>query len=170
VTTPNRELPRAGLITALTGDERQVLEATLDYYRAVITRKIAGVAEADLGRRLLPSATTLGGLLKHLAAVERRWFRGALGGEVEFLARDGESNWVLQPDDTIERVQSEYDRACSESRELAAGLDLADPRPDQKYGPVTLRFVYVHMIDETARHAGHADILRELIDGSTGDD
>ena len=169
VTTPNIELPVGPVMAATAGSERQVLESMLEYYRAALKRKTVGVSEDDLRRRFVPSQTTLGGLLRHLATVERRWFQGALTGRAELLSRDGASSWELGPDDTITGLLAEYDQACAESREVAAGLSLGDSRPDQLYGEVSLRFVYVHMIDETARHAGHADIIRELIDGSTGD-
>jgi uncharacterized protein DUF664 len=169
VTNSNIELPVGPVMAATAGSERQVLESMLEYYRAALERKTVGVSEDDLRRRFVPSQTTLGGLLRHLGTVERRWFQGALAGRAELLSRDGASSSELGPDDTITTLLAEYEQACAESREVAAELDLGDSRPDQNYGQVSLRFVYVHMIDETARHAGHADIIRELIDGSTGD-
>jgi uncharacterized damage-inducible protein DinB len=169
VATTNLDQARAALGAATHGAERQVLEAMLEYYRVIIKRKVDGVSEADLRRRFVPSQTTLGGLLKHLATVERRWFAGALTGAAEPFARDNPTSWQLEAGDTLAGLLADYDRACAESRDVAAKLDVDDVRSDLRYGDVSLRFVYVHMIDETARHAGHADILRELIDGSTGD-
>jgi hypothetical protein len=84
-------------------------------------------------------------------------------------ARDGDG-WSVAPNATIEGLLAEYDLACQASREAAAGFALEDTVPHSRLGRVSLRWIYVHMIEETARHAGHADILREQIDGATGFD
>jgi hypothetical protein len=167
VTTPPIELPVAAVLAATAGAEREVLETMLEYYRAAVKRKAVGVSEEDLRRHFVPSQTTLGGIVKHLAVVERRWFERAL----QELPRDvpPHEGWALDPGDTIITLLADYDAACARAREIAAGLQLDDTVAEPELGRLSLRWVYVHMIDETARHAGHADIIRELIDGATGD-
>jgi uncharacterized damage-inducible protein DinB len=157
-----------------TGSEREVLEAFLDGYRGVLARKVAGLSDAQLRLRHVPSATTLAGILRHLTAVERGWFQRRLGRypEEDLDPNTGghDDSWELGPDDTLERLLADYDAACDESRRIAAGMALEDAVPHPRLGNVSLRWVLVHMIEETARHAGHADILRELTDGATGVD
>jgi hypothetical protein len=81
---------------------------------------------------------------------------------------DPDAEFRLEPGDSVEQLVTEYEQACALSRATAATLTLDDAAPHPRMGQVSLRWVYVHMIEETARHAGHADILRELIDGTTG--
>jgi hypothetical protein len=130
--------------------ERAVLETFLDLYRDAIIGKVRGVSDEDARLRLVGSATTLGGIVKHLHWVELEWFQ-------RVLARR-----------SVERLLAEYEAACATSRATAAAHALDDVAPHLRMGEVSLRWIYVHMIEETARHAGHADILRELIDGTTG--
>jgi uncharacterized damage-inducible protein DinB len=157
-----------------TGAEREVLEAFLDLYREVMRRKVTGLSEDQLRIRHVPSATTLAGLVRHLTAVERGWFQRRLGQypdeALDPNTGGGDDSWDLGPADTIERLLADYDAACEESRRIAAGMALDDAVPHPRLGKVSLRWVLVHMIEETARHAGHADIIRELTDGRTGFD
>jgi hypothetical protein len=154
--------------------ERQSYEDWLDFYRSVIPGKLRGLSESDARRSLVGSPTTLLGLAKHLTGVERNWFAVVIGqrsrDEVGPNNSGGEDGWQLGPDDTIESVLAGYHAACAESRRLAVRYDLADVVPHARIGEISLRMIYVHMIEEIARHAGHADILRELVDGSTGVD
>ncbi|MGA8112264.1 MAG: DinB family protein [Actinocatenispora sp.] len=156
-----------------TGGERAVLEAFLDSYRAVLTGKLRGLSEDDARRRLVPSRTTLLGLVGHAAAVERNWFQHYLGqrprDEIVGNATGDAASWEVGPDETVADVVAEYAAVCVTSRRIAAGLALDDTVPHDRLGRVSLRYVYVHMIRELARHSGHADILREQIDGATGD-
>lgn len=159
--------------SAATGGERQVLDEFLNYYRQVIKRKVYGVAEDKARQRLVGSLTTLAGLLKHLAAVEREWFQrtvAQLSAEQIGAICDGQSDegWQVSDDETVPGLIAEYEQACARSREIAARFDLDDQVPHGYFGQVSLRWIYVHMIEETARHVGHADILREQTDGSTG--
>ncbi|MBM0239299.1 DinB family protein [Micromonospora sp. ATA32] len=164
--------PTLGPVLARTGDERAVLEAFLDFHRATVLRKLRGLADADAGRRLVPSLTTLAGLVKHLTLVERNWFRCLLAPEPgdRYLTSEDEASasFALGVDDTVERLAAGYEVVCAESRSLAARFDLDHVVPHPQLGEVSLRWILVHMIEETARHAGHADILRELTDGETG--
>jgi hypothetical protein len=127
-----------------------VLETFLDLYRDAIIGKVRGVSDEAARLRLVGSATTLGGIVKHLHWVELEWFQ-------RVLARR-----------SVERLLAGYEAACATSRATAAAHALDDVAPHLRMGEVSLRWIYVHMVEETARHAGHADILRELIDGTTG--
>src|SRR5512133_663576 len=157
-----------------TADERTMLEAFLDYYREAVVRKVRGLSEQDARRRLVGSATTPGGIVKHLRWVELNWFQRVLAGRPAadlpappWTDEDPDADFRLEPDETLEQIIAEYERECARSRDTASALSLEDTGQHRRLGTVSLRWVYVHMIEETARHAGHADILRELIDGST---
>ncbi|MFG1890538.1 DinB family protein [Micromonospora sp. NPDC049051] len=164
--------PTLGPVLARTGDERAVLESFLDFHRGVLLRKLRGLSDADAARRLVPSATTVAGLVKHLILVERNWFPCLLapGPDDVYLSteEDALASFTLTDDDTVERLAAAYEQACARSREVAARFDLDHVVPQPQLGEVSLRWILVHMIEETARHAGHADILRELTDGATG--
>ncbi|WP_026184949.1 DinB family protein [Salinispora vitiensis] len=157
---------------ARTGSERAVLESFLDFHRSVVLRKLRGLSETDAARRLVPSSTTVGGLVKHLTLVERNWFSALLdpsGGEVvQATAENALASFTLTDEDTVEQLASAYEAECARSRAVAARFDLDHVVPQPQLGEVSLRWILVHVIQETARHAGHADILRELTDGSTG--
>ncbi|MEV4131641.1 DinB family protein [Dactylosporangium sp. NPDC049742] len=152
--------------------ERDVLETFLDLYRDIVVRKVSGLSTVDASRRLVPSRTTLAGLVLHLTDVEREWFHGVLGGRpVPGGDRASPSdNWDVPGDASIESLVADYRAACATSREICAGFALDDTVPSPRLGRVSLRWLYVHLIEETARHAGHADILREQTDGATGFD
>ncbi|MER7892504.1 DinB family protein [Micromonospora sp. NPDC094482] len=164
--------PTLGPVLARTGDERAVLESFLDFHRGVLLRKLRGLSDADAARRLVPSATTVAGLVKHLTMVERNWFPCLLApepGDV-YLTTEEEAvaSFTVADQDTVDRIAAGYERACARSRAVAARFDLDHVVPHPQLGEVSLRWILVHMIEETARHAGHADILRELTDGQTG--
>ena len=161
---------------ASVANERTTLEALLDYCRDAVKAKLRGVSEEDARRRLVPSQTTLGGLIKHLARVEVSWFQHRLGqipvADLPLLSRaieDPESDFRVEEEDTVEALIARYEEQCARSREIAAHHELDDVVPHPVLGEVSMRWIVIHMIQETARHAGHADILREQIDGSTGE-
>ncbi|MER7167883.1 DinB family protein [Micromonospora sp. NPDC000207] len=168
----NRIDPTLAPISASTGDERSVLESFLDLQRAVVLNKLRGLSDADASRRLVPSETTLTGLVKHLTLVEESWFSSLLArepGAVQLTSEeDATASFALTEGDTVERIAAAYEARCARSREVAARFDLGYVVPQPQVGEVSLRWILVHMIGETARHAGHADVLRELTDGSTG--
>ncbi len=148
--------------------EKETLEAFLDYYRAVVARKVQGLSEQDARKRLVPSATTPLGVVKHLADVERFWFQHVFAGrDVDFGVGSVEETWQVRDDETIDSLVRDYLNACDGSR--AAVADAVPEAPARRKSRYTLRWILVHMIEETARHAGHLDILREQIDGVTGD-
>lgn len=161
---------------AAVADERTTLEAFLDFYRDAIKRKVRGVSEEDARRRLVPSETTLASLIKHLARVEMSWFQHRLAQtpleELPYLQRvfeDPDSDFRVESDETVESLVARYDEQCALSRQIAGHYELDHVVPHPALRKVSLRWILVHMIEETARHAGHADILREQIDGTTGD-
>jgi uncharacterized damage-inducible protein DinB len=149
-------------------DERTVWEQCLDRQRAALVEKVRGVSEEQARERLVPSRTTLAGLLTHLAAVERSWFQRRLAGrspeQIGAHAVGDDPSWDVPDDATVEQLCREYERSCAESRATAAEFDLDDTFDHPRHGPLSVRWIYAHMIEETARHAGHADILREQLD------
>lgn len=161
---------------AAVADERTTLESFLDYYREAVKGKVRGVSEDDARRRLVPSATTLAGLIKHLSRVEASWFQHRLAQmDVEDVPLldgwldDPERDFRVGPNETVDALIAQYDEQCALSREVATRFDLNEVVPHPALGRVSARWIYLHMIEETARHVGHADILREQLDGSTGD-
>ena len=149
-----------------------MLETFLDLYRDILKRKLAGLSDQQIRQRHVPSQTTLGGLVKHLTAVEREWFQVVLAGrsEAELGAPPQDEGWALNSDDTADSLVAGYERACAASLQVAAQFSLDDCVPHPRMGQVSLRWIYVHMVEESARHVGHADILREQTDGATGFD
>jgi uncharacterized damage-inducible protein DinB len=161
---------------AAVADERTTLEVFLDYYREAVKAKLRGVSEEEARRRLVPSATTLAGLIKHLCRVEASWFQHRLAQvsseelpPLRWIDDEPDGDFQVAPDETVEALVALYDEQCALSRQTAARFKLEEVVPHPRLGEVSLRWIYVHMIEETARHAGHADILREQIDGTTGD-
>jgi uncharacterized damage-inducible protein DinB len=153
-------------------DEKEMLYVALDRHRDAVLWKLEGLGDEDLRRPMVPSGTSLLGMVKHLAVVEYGWFCDTFGREHEPLPFDEdepEADLRVGPDETTADVLAFYDRARKASDQVIADLEVEDAGT-ASYGPtVTLRWVLIHMIEETARHAGHADIVRELIDGATGD-
>jgi uncharacterized damage-inducible protein DinB len=155
--------------------ERESLDTWLDYHRATLLHKCRGLTGDQLAERAVaPSSLSLLGLVRHMAYVERVWFRHRFGGQ------DGLGDLFCSeefPDgdfDLAEAAGAEADFAtfateCALARQAAAGRSLDETFAGRRGGPVDLRWVYVHMIEEYARHNGHADILREQIDGVTGE-
>jgi uncharacterized damage-inducible protein DinB len=151
-----------------------MLSAFLDRYRETMLWKLEGLSTEQAARRLVPSATTLLGVVKHLAYVERWWFQMNFAGDsVGFPwpedEPDQDIDFRVTATDTIESIRALYQQEIARSREIVAGAALEDLGKDLgNVQPRSLRWIMVHMIEETARHAGHADILRELTDGAIG--
>ena len=156
-------------------DERETLEGSLDWYRAVVERKVDGLALDDAKREMTPTGMSALGVLKHLGWVERGWFRETFAGEdVEAIDVDGDNTaeFAIGPDDTVASVIDFYRAEVEESRRVvrnASSLDALSAKETLYRGKVTLRWIMVHMLEETARHAGHLDLMRENIDGQVGD-
>ena len=165
--------PLADVDDVVAAAERETLEWFLEYHRNALSGKLRGLSEEDARRRLVPSLTTLLGLVSHAASVERNWFQHCLGGkpreEITGNARGDDPSWDVGADKTISDVIAEFESACAASRQIAAGFALDQTVPHDELGQVSLRFIYMNIFGEYARHAGHADILREQTDGATGD-
>jgi uncharacterized damage-inducible protein DinB len=155
----------------LTGEEKESLWGSLDRHRDLLVWKLQGLDDVQLRQAMTPSGTNLLGLVKHLAAVEYGWFCLTFGRETEPLPFDDDdenADLRVQPGESTDDVLAFYARARAAADQVVAELDL-DATGMAWFGdPVSLRWVLIHMIEETARHAGHADIVRELIDGQTG--
>ncbi|MFE2375714.1 DinB family protein [Streptomyces sp. NPDC059398] len=170
MTTPERQEP------SLTADERTMLEGWLDYHRATLAVKCAGLDDKQLRQASVPpSELSLLGLVRHMVEVERGWFREVLAGEdtppLYFSEEDPDGEFHLTDADTWDEAYGTWQREIAHAREVAAGYSLDDLSKGRgRQGePFSLRWIYTHMIEEYARHNGHADLLRECIDGVTGD-
>jgi uncharacterized damage-inducible protein DinB len=155
-----------------TGDEKQSLHVSLDRHRNAVLWKLEGLDDTNLRRAMTPSGTNLLGMVKHLAAVEYSWFCETFGRATEplpFDDNDPDADLRVRPDETTEDVLAFYGRARAAADQVIDEVDLEQTGTAWFGDPVSTRWVLIHMVEETARHAGHADILRELIDGMTGD-
>lgn len=154
-------------------DERTALVQRLDQYRAIASAALADVPWEQASERLLPATDmTIAGIVRHLAWAEDRWFHGRLLGLAMPApwdtpnADDPDQSIRLVPGDTTDGVLDLYASACDRSRAAVArcrSLDDLAVVPSFGIGPVNLRWILVHMIDETARHAGHLDLLRDCL-------
>jgi uncharacterized damage-inducible protein DinB len=157
----------------LVADERVMLDGWLDWHRATLLTKCAGLSGEQLARREVPpSSMSLGGLVRHMAEVERSWFRRRVGAQpVGYLYCSDE-----RPDGDFDDVapdgaEADFATFAAEvelARQVAAGRPLEETFVHPRQGETSLRWVYTHMIEEYARHNGHADLLRERLDGMTG--
>jgi hypothetical protein len=150
----------------LIADERTQLDQFLDTNRGELVETLLGLTEEQARRRLVPSLTTPLGLLKHVTWAEQVWFHVGLAGHTREelgIPHENDPSWAVSEDDTVESVIADYRRVCAEARTIAAAYALDDLVQHNRRGPLTLRWLYLHMIEEIARHAGHADILREQI-------
>jgi hypothetical protein len=151
---------------ALIADERTQIEEFLDTNRDELVAAVEGLTEEQARRRLVPSLTTPLGLLKHVTWAEQVWFHVGLAGRTRDelgIPHENDPSWEVTEEDTVISVVAEYRRVCAEAREIASVYGLGDLVLHNRRGPLTLRWLYLHMIEEVARHAGHADILREQI-------
>ena len=155
-----------------TGGEKESLVAALDRHRDVVEWKLEGLTEEMLRRPMVPSGTSLLGIVKHLGSVEYGWFCDTLGrpSEAVVLHRGRPRRRLPPPAGRDRRRHPRLLPPGADRRgRVVAGLDLTDVGTAWHGATVTLRWVLIHMLEETARHAGHTDILRELLDGTTGD-
>jgi hypothetical protein len=141
-------------------------EAFLDEHRRALNACLDGLTEEQARRSLVPSRTTLLGLVKHATFVEKVWFDEAITcrprAEIGIPATPDES-FILDDADTIDSVQRTHREACESSRLATTSLGLDDMLRGNRRGPLPLRWVYLHMLRELAQHCGHADILREQL-------
>ena len=155
-----------------TGGEKESLQAALDRQRDVMLWKLEGLSDEEVRRPMTPSGTNLLGLVKHLGGVEYGWFCETFGRPMEpmpFDENEPDADFRVRPDETTEDVLAFYGRARAAADQAIAETDI-DATGTSWFGDaVSMRWVLIHLLEETARHAGHADIARELIDGTTGD-
>ncbi len=145
---------------------KEQMEAFLDEHRAALHACLGGLTEEQARRSLVPSRTTLLGLVKHVTYAERVWFGEAVTGRPRQemgLPPNAADAFILADGDTIESVRHDHAEACQASRQATAGLGLDDVLRGHHLGPLPLRWVYLHALREFAQHCGHADILREQI-------
>jgi uncharacterized damage-inducible protein DinB len=151
--------------------ERDALNGQLDFHRATVLSKLEGLQDPELRRVMVPSGLSLMGLLKHHTEAEHLWFARIFArvDEPALYAQAGDdAEFVVHPEDTIDALVADFLRVAQRSRDIVAAADL-DDRAITGWGTeIDLRGIIIHMIEETARHNGHADIIRELIDGTTG--
>jgi hypothetical protein len=149
------------------GPERLMLESMLDRNRRALIDTTRGLSETDARRRLVASLTTPIGLIKHAATAERIWFQRTLLGLGESAcdgpATGGDGSFVVADGETLADVIAEFERASERSRVIATDFELDDTKVHSRAGDVSLRFIYLLLIEDFARHAGHGDILREQI-------
>jgi len=159
-------LPAAFAEDVIDQPARIQFEVFLDEHRRALGACLDGLTEEQARRSLVPSRTTLLGLVKHATFVEKVWFDEAITcrprAEIGIPATPDES-FILDDDDTIATIQRAHREACQSSRRAASSLGLDDKVHGNRRGPLPLRWVYLHMLRELAQHCGHADILREQL-------
>jgi uncharacterized damage-inducible protein DinB len=157
-----------------TGSERELHDAWLEYHRVTLRLKCEGLDDAALRARTVPSSLmSLHGLVRHMAEVERNWFRRVLGGEdlpggIYWSDERPEGDFEMLDDDTFAADLAVWDGEVARAREIAAAHELDDTGV-RRGESVSLRWIYGHMLEEYARHNGHADLIREILDGAVGE-
>ena len=155
--------------------ERDLLSGYLDWYRGVVENKVTGLSVEDASRIMTPAGLSPLGIVKHLGDVEQSWFRERFAGEeinTPWSDEDPLAVFRIEPGETVAGVVDFYRESTEHSRRIVstiASLDDISVGVSPFYGHVSLRWILVHMLEETARHAGHLDLMREQIDGQTGD-
>jgi len=147
-------------------DERTQLDAFIEEYRSAIEVTLDCLTEEQARRRLVSSATTLLGLLKHVTWMQRVWFEECVGGtplRELGLVQSPDESFQLSDDDTVASVTAAHREACATARTAIADLPLDAVVTGHPAGPRTLRWVYLQVLRELAHHCGHADILREQV-------
>jgi len=155
-------------------DERETLTAFLDLQRQTIEWKCLDLTREQLVQRHVASKTTLLGIVKHLIDVERWWFQAVFAGEPDrpiFWEKNGviDSEFDIDDNDNPQQLLQMYRHQCEMSNTIVAATPSLDEMARNPERARSLRWILVHMVEETARHAGHADLLRELTDGATGE-
>jgi hypothetical protein len=153
------------------GSERAMLESMLDFYRATVVNKVAGLTDAQaFTAAVSPSKLTPATVVKHLAGTERFWFSidfAELDVTWPWTDDDLHGNFRIEPGDTLATIVADYVEECANSRRAVVDADLDDSARGEGMD-FTLRYAILHMIEETARHCGHLDLLREATDGAVG--
>jgi len=159
-------LPERSVEDVIGEPARTQFEVFIDQHRSELNHCLDGLTEEQARRSLVPSRTTLLGLVKHATFVEKVWFDEGVTrrsrAEIGIPATPDES-FILEDDDTIATIQQAHREACESARQATASLQLDDMIYGNRRGPLPLRWVYLHVLRELAQHCGHADILREQI-------
>jgi uncharacterized damage-inducible protein DinB len=153
------------------GDERATLHGWLGVHHATLVRKLRGLTEEQARWSPVASGTSLLGIVAHLTAVEAWWFRVVLDSQTVSLPwskEDPDGDWRVPADATVEGMLRAYRAECARSDMAIARHELKETVPHDG-GRLSARWILTHMVEETARHNGHADIIRELLDGQTGE-
>jgi uncharacterized damage-inducible protein DinB len=164
--TPRQYPPR-------NADEKTTLESYLDLYRQTIIEKVEGLSDEDMKKHFVQTETTLFGIVHHLAYVERWWFQDVFAGQkvdYPFTDDDPDAEWHTENTVSSDEAIALYKQGVEENRRITAAASPDDLAKHERFQDMSLRRIMVHMIEETARHAGHADILRELTDGRIEED
>ncbi len=171
VDTGERDLPPVHA-----ADERTMLDTLLEWYREGVLLKVAGMAQPDATRSPLRSGTTAAGVVKHLALVEDNWVTHGVGTSPmpepwASAPFDDDPDWEFHSagEEPLEQTVALYRAACDRSRAVTAGLPLDHTVTNARGREFSVRFALLHLVEETARHLGHLDLLRELADGTTGE-
>jgi hypothetical protein len=155
-----------GFVRCAVDDERRQLDAFVEEYRSSVELILDGLTEEQARRRLVPSATTLLGLLKHVTWMQRVWFEECVGGASRRelgLVQSVDESFRLGDNDTVASVIAAHRDACATARAAVADMSLNDVVTGHRAGPRTLHWVYLQVLRELAHHCGHADILREQV-------
>src|SRR5262245_10727527 len=158
--------PHTGLTATLRGmtPELEQLVSTLEGLREGVLKKLAGLSEEDARRSTVDSGTNVAGVVQHLTFVESKWFEEIVAGR----RAQGERSMTVDPSVSMRTIRTDYRAACEASDEIIRAVGDGEARVSVNRTTSNLRFVMLAVIGETARHAGHADIIREQIDGQTG--
>jgi hypothetical protein len=155
-----------------TGGERESLQASLNRHRDAVVWKLQGLDDTELRQAMLPSGNTLLGLVKHLATWEYIWICRTFGHPTEQLPIDEGDDYAdvrIDPGDSTAGILAFYSRARAAADQVIGEVDLDEAGTTMFGDTVSLRWAVIHILEDTARHAGHIDIMRELIDGMVGD-
>jgi hypothetical protein len=155
-----------GSFDVVLNDDRIQLEAFVEEYRIALESTLDGLTDEQARSRLVPSATTLLGLLKHVTWMQRVWFEECIGGRPRLelgLVLSPQESFQLADDDTVTSVKAAHRQACATARSAVADLSLDAVVTGHRAGPRTVHWVYLQVLRELAHHCGHADILREQI-------
>ena len=164
MTTPGSPIDR--VLAERTLGEAAQLAAFLDAHRAILRATLLGLTEDEVRSRLVPSRTTLLGLIKHATFLQVVWYQEAITGKQRTeLGQPSavDDSFGLRENDTIESVLAGYDRACATAREVAGTHALDEVVTGHRMGAMTLRWIHLQVLRELAQHSGHADILREQL-------
>ena len=154
------------------GTELQLLHNTIKGNRDAVLWKLEGISDEQARRRIVASETTLLGLVRHLQYVDRWWIRVVIAGEdapLPWTDEDPDADWHVREDDTIEAVVADYREELALVEAIVDAQDDLSRTIELRSNTYSVRWILMHLIEEIARHAGHADIIRETIDGEVGD-